>query len=681
MQTLERPRFRQDLVAEPIEDGASRFIDVADPDSGNLYRFYEVEYSLACAMDGERDVAGIVKWAEEELGLKPSAKEVQSVIATLGDLGYLESGAAAAAAVNAAAAAAEAPPPARPEPVEAPRAAAPPAAARPKTPAAGVKKQPDAELGRGVVTGGRSSGGTAPSPAADLELGTAGGRAPARAEELPSGGDFELGAPGATSGAKQPAARKGGDDFALGASGAGAVSNPALSTDLAADMAISPADVKEAVRASQVMKSVDIPPELAAELEPPKPIEAPRPAKQAEAPKPVAAAKPVETKPAETKPAEVKAPKPVEMPTERPVLPKAPPSSGPSPILIGLLVLVLLAAGAFVVYKFVLKKDATPQKKVEAPVAPMPPQPPASPPVETAKLASEQPAPEDIKPAGAATIATIVTSDSTVKAGDPIARLAGYKPISVEVATLQKDVDTAKAGIAKATQDRDAAQTAGNKAGVTAAETKLAGLEKTLATNEGKLATKTAALDAFLIKSPAAGKITAIAKPNAKVTPTDIIATLTRDPITVATFKSTGEVAPDTHVLLAIKGSEQKLSCTVVATGGDGTKIACPKDAAPDGTEVTYAGVDTSAPAPSETKPADGSAAPADGSAAGSAAPADGSAGSAAAADGSAAAEKAEKAPARPRPQPKQPAPKQPAPDKPAEPAAPAEPAPAGSGT
>ena len=40
-----------------------------DPDSGNVFRFYEVEYSLACAMDGERDVAGIVKWAEEELGL------------------------------------------------------------------------------------------------------------------------------------------------------------------------------------------------------------------------------------------------------------------------------------------------------------------------------------------------------------------------------------------------------------------------------------------------------------------------------------------------------------------------------------------------------------------------------------------------------------------------------------
>ena len=56
----DRPRFRQDLVAEAIEDGGNKFIDVADPDSGNMFRFFEVEYSLACAMDGQRDVAGIV---------------------------------------------------------------------------------------------------------------------------------------------------------------------------------------------------------------------------------------------------------------------------------------------------------------------------------------------------------------------------------------------------------------------------------------------------------------------------------------------------------------------------------------------------------------------------------------------------------------------------------------------
>src|SRR6476469_9113944 len=138
MQT-ERPRFRQDLVAELIEDGATRFIDVADPDNGQLFRFFEVEYSLACAMDGQRDVAGIVRWAEEELGLKPSQNEVKNVIATLGDLGYLEGAAGAAITAPAAAAAA----------VAAKPGATPPGkpAGRPVTPPAGtpVAKIPGAK--------------------------------------------------------------------------------------------------------------------------------------------------------------------------------------------------------------------------------------------------------------------------------------------------------------------------------------------------------------------------------------------------------------------------------------------------------------------------------------------------------------------------------------------------------
>src|ERR1700742_1952436 len=110
MATIQRPRFKQELVAEPLEDTTGRYVDLMDPDSGNVYRFYEVEYALACAMDGERDVAGIVRWgteelgvtasardvagivrwASEELGVTPSAREVETVIATLGDLGYLD---------------------------------------------------------------------------------------------------------------------------------------------------------------------------------------------------------------------------------------------------------------------------------------------------------------------------------------------------------------------------------------------------------------------------------------------------------------------------------------------------------------------------------------------------------------------------------------------------------------
>ena len=63
LSSVPRPRFRTDLVAECIEAEGQRFIDVIDPDTGDAFRFYEVEYSLACAMDGERDVQGLAAWA------------------------------------------------------------------------------------------------------------------------------------------------------------------------------------------------------------------------------------------------------------------------------------------------------------------------------------------------------------------------------------------------------------------------------------------------------------------------------------------------------------------------------------------------------------------------------------------------------------------------------------------
>src|SRR4051812_11510879 len=153
-----RPRFRQDLVAEAVDDQGARFIDVMDPDSGNLFRFYEVEYSLACAMDGERDVAGIVKWAQQELGLSPSQQEIRTVIATLGDLGFIDPGDSGKAH-------------------------------------AGLHVAND--LAPGVVVG--TNARTAPI---ELELGRAGGGAPARVNDMPKAPDLALGASGATTSLK-----------------------------------------------------------------------------------------------------------------------------------------------------------------------------------------------------------------------------------------------------------------------------------------------------------------------------------------------------------------------------------------------------------------------------------------------------------------------------------------------
>ncbi|HEY5944158.1 MAG TPA: hypothetical protein VIV40_01645, partial [Kofleriaceae bacterium] len=603
--STERPRFRQDLVAEPIEDGATRFIDVLDPDSGTLYRFFEVEYSLACAMDGQRDVPGIIKWADEELGLKTTAREVGFVISTLGDLGYLERGAAAAAAASAAAASAA--------------AATQPAAAKKPTPPAGIRKQPeqpavnrwdqptqmgdaDEYLEKGVVHGG----GRPNTPAPDVELGKPGTR-PAAHAEVPRAPELELGAPGVTAPAASAKSGARGEDIPLGKPGR----SENIEVDLAADMPLSAAAVKEAVRQSQVMKAVDVPPELAAEAKPaakPEPKVEAKQAPKAE-PKPEPKAEPKPAAKAEPKPAPKAEPKPAPQPERRPrpdsKVPVAP-ARGVSPVLIAALVLAILAAGGFALWKFVLNKKGTTETSAAKPTPPEPPpqQPPAPPPVETAKLATEAPVAEEVKPVAAGQIATIVPNDTVVKEGDPIARLAGFKPLEAQVTTVDKALTKAKDAVASAEKERDAAQTAGNKNGVTSAEKKLATAQKTVADQEAKLATAKAALDKFLIKSPGPGKVAAVAKANAKVSPTDVVATLTRDPALVATFKSAGEVAAGTHVLLAIKGSDQKLSCTVTKADADGVKVACAKDAAPEGTEVTFAGVDPSAPPPGE-KPAE----------------------------------------------------------------------------
>jgi hypothetical protein len=88
--SLERPRFRSDLVAQPLEEEGVRYVDVTDPASSQTFRSYDVEYSIACAMDGARDLDNLAEWTRVELGIEASAEELSSVINTLAELGYLE---------------------------------------------------------------------------------------------------------------------------------------------------------------------------------------------------------------------------------------------------------------------------------------------------------------------------------------------------------------------------------------------------------------------------------------------------------------------------------------------------------------------------------------------------------------------------------------------------------------
>jgi hypothetical protein len=94
----ERPRLRDDLVVSTLDDEGVRYVDVSDPTSGSKFRFFEVEYVIAQAMNGQRDLGAVAEYVRAEVGVEASTSELWQVQATLAELGYLHGGAAAAPA-------------------------------------------------------------------------------------------------------------------------------------------------------------------------------------------------------------------------------------------------------------------------------------------------------------------------------------------------------------------------------------------------------------------------------------------------------------------------------------------------------------------------------------------------------------------------------------------------------
>ena len=285
---MDRPYFRNDLVARPLDDGGQRFIEVTDPDSGTSFKFYEIEYAIACAMDGERDVSELAEWAKIELGLEPSPAELQVVIGTLGDLGYLEGVGGGAAATAPAASAAPGgvtrgwdvqreedliPQSAKPTP-RVPLARPPAAAAAPGGVTRGwdVQSGDDVELGQpgkaaAAAPGGVTRGWDVPSED-EVELGMAGrGEQTARRGNEPraAAGEFELGAAGnrgmtdpeAVTYSGQPVSEH--DRDTVQRSAVAGADFDDLSTDLSDHVPLAASELKEAVRSSKVMGAVKAP--------------------------------------------------------------------------------------------------------------------------------------------------------------------------------------------------------------------------------------------------------------------------------------------------------------------------------------------------------------------------------------------------------------------------------------
>jgi hypothetical protein len=640
----DRPRFRQDLIAETVEHQGARFIDVMAPEGYDVFRFYEVEYSLACGMDGERDVAGIVKWAQDELGLTPSPQEVRTVIAALGDLGFIESAAAAEAEAAAA-----------PEMVVAEPSGR---AARP-TPSG-------FDLGAGGDHGDTERSAVIPL-APDLALGAEG--APRAARPTPQAHDvvLEISDPGeALDPGVQPDPQADVSD---------------VSIDLSDHIAVRPDDVKEAVRASRVMSAVEPPADAddaidaiqviqdpptapASAFDAPTVARIPDPAMLAElTPRPP----PSFSRSSEPSPSvsvrtsdshkaqgdlptadtirvgktQLRAPAntvkpPVELPgapvTVKVDKPMPPPMarSGTSPLLLVVLILAVLGAGVFFAWKYVLERPAidvdTSSAPVPAPVKPAPPPPPPPPPP-TAKIVLEAPDPDDVKVMRQGQLESIPANDTAVKETEVIAKLKGYKPLEAAVNAMNNDLTRQRALLDAAGKVLDTAHAAGNKAREAAAQAEVNERRKLIANKESALTAKRADLDTYQVRAPKNGTFVPAAKPNAVVAADSIIGKLLREPIPVATFKlgNTHSFAGNGSVEISVHKGEQRVTCTVADVQSDSVKLVCPPDPElTEGLEVALLAPSAASAAPPEPPPLPSGA----GSAAGSGAPAEPAGGS-----------------------------------------------------
>ncbi len=591
------PRFRTDLVAQPLEVDGNRFIDVTDPDTEETFRFYEVEYSVACAMDGRRDVPGLIRWAKDELGLEPESSEVELVITTLADLGYLsgndvELGAAGPADLA--------------------------------SPPLGVPDTSDVELGApGGTPSSRAPAVVAPS---DLELGNAGKSSATPPPMPPSGGSVTMGwdvpdvsaligdgtlGPSGVSAPREPApdmpppppdppaeptaTLKPSGDAASDEDGPTHIPAPAtddenedVSVDLSDHLSIGTSDVQEAVRQSKVMQAVEVPDDLAAaidedaapakvddmsaseiavEKEVPKP--APEPPKPAPVPTNGAAAAPAPPKP-EPKPA----PKPAEQAAKPPVeAPKAEKKSSS----VGLLILILLLAagggGAYWYFKIYKADDAAaPAPKRQTKAAPgknqqgNKPAEPATPKPAPVLLEDAEPIEAPVEAVADGKIEWIADPGTQVDEGDVVAKFKGVSSVERSLARPRRKLEEYSAKL-------EEAKAAGNEKGIERYTAKVEEKAGLVAAGEEKLALLT-------MTAPQAGTLDVVSSVGATVAKGDTVAKVTGESGLKAELDAKGqtfEVGADCEIA-SVKKPATPVECKVIGFADGKVTVRIAKD-------------------------------------------------------------------------------------------------------
>lgn len=621
-----RPRFRTDLVARPFDEAGQRFIDVTDPDSGKTFRFYEIEYSIACAMDGHRDLAGLVEWAQIELGLEPSPDELKTVISTLDDLGYLEEVAASRSGFALGTAGGSAP-----EDMEEAMASGDEfelgnAGKSPLDRSDDERLEaPDLTLGMSGNEAVEMGPGELPAPNPyDDEMPTTIKKMASMRDSAPEFSDLRSAAiePTAVQPTLRPVgrARTGSDE-----EGPTNIPPPVsefdeeVSVDLTDHMRIGAADVKEAVRQSKVIQAVEAPQELVERLgsrgltenddedasattehEAPRLAPPPGPTPRMQTPSPV----PSSSRPATTElpdtpaflseslstgedsgriSASFRAERSagVELPVEK-----------KSRVGLLLLLLLLVAAGAGAAYYFLIYLPAQETAPVEptspatqVPATPEPPKP--EPP--SAKLAAVPVPAVPVAAAREGKIKEILTSGTEVEENAIVVKLAGDEAFQRKIDALMIDVERYRKRITE-NEEKKAAAEAKSPGSGERYQREIERTQQKLADKEAGVEAERKEMEAYLLRAPIAGKVVTESAVDQSIAAGDSVFSIELPPRLQATFTIEAGEVPDqgAAVEVAVKGDESKAGTCVVAESKDkDITVACPGDAPfADGTEL-----------------------------------------------------------------------------------------------
>lgn len=558
----DKPFFRYDLQTEAVVDGGQRFVDVVDPNGGASFRFFEVEYAVACGMDGERDLEAIVAWAKSELDLATTTDEVGAIVSKLSELKYLGGDVQ--------------PPELGPTPDVV--ATMPRVAAAPASSVSGI----------------------------DVELGESGKSpiAPERAPTPASGVEFELGLAGA--GAKAPpAASSASEDMLLGAAGnedldeeptqvQDEIKGPSreVSTDLSQTFRIDKDEVKAAVRASKVMSAVELPEDLEDELTK---VGGSEEAAEAEAKLAAeargAAAVPENVAPisdisdsiadeAETdasggdaivlpeEPAKVAAA--AEEPEKKKKKKQLGPKRNSASMVLWVLLLLAVAGGAAYYYMEYVREQpeekgptVTPQQAAarrqaqEAAVKPKP---------TTGKLTVTEAPTAEIAATRDGVVSWIIESSSEVAEGDELVKFSGVERLEKTIERHEKSLETYEAQL----------EAARGKS-----ESRTASLESNVARKKLDIQMANEKRDAFLIKAPIAGVVEVLVKSGGRIKTGTPIAKVTGTASATATFvlpKGVSAAVDDELEVVSLEDSELKANCTVAEVDGQKATLSCPAD-------------------------------------------------------------------------------------------------------